>query len=215
MNIIIKSLCDIDLYKLSMLQFAFHQHPHAPVEYDFKCRNSGVDLTSIQSEIRLQIDFLGHLRFTEDELTFLSQYKDGQVFKPDFIKYLRTFKLNPEQVKIYRNEQNQLSIKVSGLWTETILFEIFVLAIVNEVYFKTTQPNADLNFGLMKLHNKIELMKKSPIPFKFMEFGTRRRYSRKWQESVIRVLRDDAPHYIIGTSNIDMGRRLGIPVLGT
>jgi len=217
MSNIIKSLCDIDLYKISMMQFAFHQFPDSVVAYDFKCRNAEVDLTPIMPEVRLQVDFLSHLRFTEDELTFLHNYGGvaGGVFKDDFIKYLRTFKLNPDQVKIYRDEDNQMAIKVEGLWTETILYEIFVLAIVNESYFKMTQPYADKNLGLMKLYNKIDQMKHSVIPFQFMEFGTRRRYSQRWQESVIRVLRDNAAHYLMGTSNVDIGRRLGVKVLGT
>lgn len=214
---IIKSLCDIDLYKISMMQFAFHQFPDSVVAYDFKCRNSEVDLTPIMPEVRLQVDFLSHLRFTEDELTFLHNYGGvaGGVFKDDFIKYLRTFKLNPEQVKIYRDDDNQMAIKVEGLWTETILYEIFVLAIVNETYFHMTQPYADKNLGLMKLYKKIDQMKQSVIPFQFMEFGTRRRYSQKWQETVIRVLRDNGAHYLMGTSNVDIGRRLGVKVLGT
>ena len=213
---IIKSLCDTDFYKLSMMQVAFHQHPTSLVEYEFKCRNKDVDLTPYASEIRHQIDLLQELSFTQDELNFLTQYKNGEVFKPDFIKYLSTFKLNPEKnVKIYRNEDNKLSIKISGLWVETILFEIYILSIVNEVYFRNTQPDADFMFGLNKLYNKIESMKKSTIPFKFMEFGTRRRYSQKWQETVVRVLRDNASHYLLGTSNIDLGRRLNIPVLGS
>lgn len=214
---IIKSLCDTDLYKISMMQFAFHQFPNSVVEYDFKCRNEDVDLTPIMPEVRLQVDFLSHLRFTEDELDFLHNYGGtaGGVFKDDFIKYLRTFKLNTDQVKIYRDENNKMAIKVSGLWTETILYEIFILSIVNESYFRMTQPYADKNFGLMKLYKKIDQMKHSVIPFQFMEFGTRRRYSQKWQETVIRVLRDNASHYLIGTSNVDIGRRLGVKVLGT
>lgn len=212
---IIKSLCDLDFYKISMAQLAFHQYPESIVSYEFKCRNKDVDLSLYRFEIEEEITNLEKLFFTDDELKYLSEFNNGEVFKYDFISYLSKFKLTPrEKVKIFV-EDEELKIIVTGKWVETILFETLILSIVNEVYFKNTQSNVDFNLGLLKLYNKIELMKQSVIPFKFMEFGTRRRYSQKWQETVIRVLRDNAAHYLMGTSNVDIGRRLGVKVLGT
>ena len=71
-------------------------------------------------------------------------------------------------------------------------------------------------FGLFKLDQKINMIKDSSIPFKFTEFGTRRRYSHEWQESVVRVLAEKLDRKtFMGTSNIDLARRLKIPLIGS
>ena len=49
---IIPSLLDTDLYKFTMMQVVLHQFPGAMVEYRFKCRSSGADLTSVLPRIR-------------------------------------------------------------------------------------------------------------------------------------------------------------------
>ena len=52
---IIQSLLDTDLYKFTMMQVVLHHFPGAQVEYKFKCRNPGVDLTPYLDEIRTEI----------------------------------------------------------------------------------------------------------------------------------------------------------------
>ena len=48
---IITSLLDTDLYKFTMMQAVLHQFPGAQVEYRFKCRNPGIELASMVSEM--------------------------------------------------------------------------------------------------------------------------------------------------------------------
>ena len=48
---IIESLLDTDLYKFTMQQCVLHQFPAAAVQYRFKCRTPGVDLTPFVDEI--------------------------------------------------------------------------------------------------------------------------------------------------------------------
>ncbi|MNE34092.1 Nicotinate phosphoribosyltransferase 2 [compost metagenome] len=47
------------------------------------------------------------------------------------------------------------------------------------------------------------------------DFGTRRRFSYKVQEEVVRVLKDDFPARFVGTSNVHLARKLDIKPLGT
>ena len=68
---IIQSLLDTDLYKFTMMQVVLHHFPGAQVEYKFKCRNAGVDLTPYLDEIRAEIGELCTLRMREDELAYL------------------------------------------------------------------------------------------------------------------------------------------------
>ena len=82
---IITSLLDTDLYKFTMMQVVLHQFPGAQVEYRFKCRNPGVDLTPYVEEIEHEIRALCDLRFTRDELAYLRHWR---FFKSDFVDLL-------------------------------------------------------------------------------------------------------------------------------
>jgi len=94
---IIKSLLDLDMYKISMMQAVLHQFPDVNVEYKFKCRTPNINLSQYIDRIKLEIESLKLLRYTEEELTFLSSLR---FIKKDFIEFLRKFKLNTNLVKI-------------------------------------------------------------------------------------------------------------------
>lgn len=216
---IIKSLLDSDFYKISMCQFAFHQYRTFKVAYRFVCRNKEVDLSSYADEIRNEINSLSLLHFTEDEIAFL---RSTDLMKEDFLDYLRSFQLNSDQIKVFVKD-GQLKIEAEGIWCETILFEVLVLSIVNEVYFRNTQPNADKSVALAKLYEKIDLVKELnhyselhnyPL-FKFIDFGTRRRFSSIWQGEIDEILIKELPNNFIGTSSVYWAMKCGIRPVGT
>jgi hypothetical protein len=80
---IIESLLDTDLYKFTMMQVVLHHFPGAQVEYRFKCRNPGLDLTPYLDEIRDEIRALCALRFRPHELSYLRGWR---FFKSGSIK---------------------------------------------------------------------------------------------------------------------------------
>ena len=94
---IIDSLLDTDLYKFTMMQVVLHRFPAAQVEYRFKCRNAGVDLTPDIERIREEVDHLCTLRFTEGELDYL---RGLRFIKSDFVDFLGLFQLNPKGIRI-------------------------------------------------------------------------------------------------------------------
>ena len=49
----------------------------------------------------------------------------------------------------------------------------------------------------------------------FFDFGVRRRFSGVWQEEVVRTLKEDAPQFFKGTSNVYLAHRLGLVAIGT
>lgn len=216
---IIKSLLDSDFYKLTMMQFAFHQHRHSKVAYRFVCRNKGVDLSPYVEEISQEIKSLSSLRFTEEEINFL---RSTNLMREDFLDYLKSFKLNNDQIYVYVKD-GELKIESEGVWCETILFEVLVLSIVNEVYFRNTQPNADKAVALAKLYDKITLIKELnhysevhnyPL-FKFIDFGTRRRFSSAWQGEIDEILIKELPNNFVGTSSVYWAMKCGIKPVGT
>lgn len=211
---IIKSLLDTDLYKYTMQQTVYHQFPNAQeVELHFKCRTAGVDLVSKMEEIEAQIDHLCTLKLTEDELAFLA----GQRYmKPDYINFLSLFQLQRKYVNVVALNDKEIDIIVKGPWLYVILFEVFILSIVNEVHFHSFQTTEVRQEGIDRLMEKIAYVKeKADDGFKFSDFGTRRRFSGEWQEFVVKTLKEELPINFTGTSNVYLAKKYGLTPIGT
>ena len=211
---IIKSLLDTDLYKLTMMQAVLHNSPAADVEYLFKCRTEGVDLMPLAEEIKTQISNLCSLRFTENEIQYLSEI---DYLKPDFIQFLKLFQMSEEYVYIEKDEEGQLEIKVKGPWLHTILFEVPILAIVEEVYSRHYHSCIDFKEGELRIKEKTKLIKSHALghKLKIMEFGTRRRFNGEWQKQVLEYLVENNADNLVGTSNVLYAYELGLTPLGT
>jgi nicotinate phosphoribosyltransferase len=213
---IIDSLLDTDLYKFSMMQVVLHQYPAAQVEYRFKCRNPGIDLVPYVDEIRAELKALCQLRFTPDELDYLRTWR---FIKSDFVDFLALFQLNEKYVAISPSvaANGEIDIRIRGPWLHTILFEVPLLAIVNEVYFRHAGAGLDFAEGRRRLLAKIALLRDTPDygGCRIADYGTRRRYSRVWQEEVVTTLRDGLGAQLAGTSNVWLARKLNLTPLGT
>ena len=231
---IITSLLDTDLYKFTMMQAVLHQFPGAQVEYRFKCRNPGLDPTGAQgtqplapyvSEIRAEIESLCNLQFHDAELAYLQTLR---FIKSDFVDFLGLFKLNEKYISVSALPSGEIDITIRGPWLHTILFEIPVLAIVNEVYFRNTQKLPDLTSGRQRLDIKIAQLRSAGLSdLKIADYGTRRRFSSAWHEEVLRVLSNrlgtsqspgnssGVPGQLAGTSNVLFAMKLGLTPLGT
>ena len=216
-NMIIESLLDTDLYKFTMMQCVLHQFPGAEVAYRFRCRNVGVELGPYADEIRDEIHHLCSLRFKDEELEYLVGLR---FIKSDFVDFLSLFHLKEKYITVKADSEapNGIDITIEGPWLHTILFEIPVLAIVNEVYFRHKMPIADEKEGMKRLRAKIDLIRNEPDNdnLKITDFGTRRRFSRAWQTTVTETLiRELGREKFAGTSNVDLARRYGLIPIGT
>lgn len=223
MTAVITSLLDTDLYKLTMMQCVLHYFPASMVEYKFQCRNQDnkniAKLGLYLDEIKQEVQNLCNLKFTEDELEFLSGL---DFIKSDFIEFLRLFKLNPDFINITKDENNNLDIIIKGPWLHTIMYEVPVLAIVNEIYFRNNDiiENSYCT-GDNLLENKINLIKNynnnkvNINKFKFTDFGTRRRFSKYWHEYVVTKLVQELPINFVGTSNVLLAKKFNLVPIGT
>ena len=218
---IIESLLDTDLYKFTMMQVVLHQFPGAESEYRFKCRNAGApgvgNLAPLAIEIRDEIRGLCSLRFQDAELAYL---KAMRFIKSDFVDFLALFRLNEKYVSVTPLPSGELEVSISGPWLHTILFEIPVLAIINEVYFRNHQPQPDVVGGRQRLATKIDQLKAPGLQdLKIADYGTRRRFGKAWHEEVLRLLTSGlgsgAAGQFAGTSNVLFAMNLGLIPLGT
>lgn len=212
---VIQSLLDTDLYKFTMMQVVLHHFPGAQVEYRFRCRTEGVDLRPHLDAIREELAKLPSLRFTEAELAYL---RGLRFMKSDFVDFLDLFHFNAKYLRVEQDPQatGGIDITIRGPWLHTILYEIPVLAIVSELYFRRTQPKPDYAEGRRRLRAKIEMIRKvADTDFKISDFGTRRRFSRDWQEEVLQTLKREVPERLAGTSNVWFAMRNNLSPHGT
>jgi len=212
---IIPSLLDTDLYKFTMMQVVQHHFAEAQVEYRFKCRNSDIDLSPYIGEIEDEIRALCDLRFARDELDYLRRWR---FFKSDFVDLLGLFHLDQRFVKVSQRADSprEIDITIKGPWLHTILFEVPVLAIVSEVYYRNNVTDPDYAEGRRRLAAKIAQANTIGSPdFRIADYGTRRRFSRKWQDEVLRTLRRDMAMHFVGTSNVRFAMEQGLTPLGT
>ena len=214
---IITSLLDTDLYKFTMMQAVLHQFPSAQVSYKFKCRNTGINLAPYVQEIRDEIRSLCSLQFQDAELTWLRSLR---FIKSDFVDFLGLFRLNEKYIQISALPNGEIDISIQGPWLHIILFEIPVLAIVNEVYFRNTQQVPDFLEGRKRLDQKVQALHAERLSdLKIADYGTRRRFSKSWHEELLRVLVSKlgtgASGQFAGTSNALFAMKLGLTPLGT
>lgn len=212
---VIKSLLDTDLYKFTMMQVVLHHFPAAQVEYRYKCRTQGVNLRPYLDEIRQEIHALCQLRFEPSELDYL---KSLRFIKSDFIDFLGLFHLPEKCIEVSEGElPGEIAISVKGSWLHTILFEIPVLAIVNEVYFRNVCKDPDWAEGRQRLQTKMKLVLDATdlAEFRVAEYGTRRRFSHVWHEEVVTTMKAQMGEHFAGTSNVWFAMKHGVLPLGT
>lgn len=216
---VIQSLLDTDLYKFTMWQSLLHAFPANQSEYRFKCRNKpAYPLSSLRYDVETQLDALCAMRFTDDDLEYL---RTRPYFKSDFIDFLRIFHFQRRYISI-EEDGDDLVIVAQGPQIHVMGFEVYVLSIVNELYFRSLNQDAAVTEGRKRLQAKVELLRqKGPEtaervhPFQFFDFGTRRRFSASWHDEAVATLSRELPAYFKGTSNVHLARKYGLVPIGT
>lgn len=210
---IVLSLLDTDLYKFNMDQVIFHKHTDLNGEYYFKCRNEGIVFTrEMVDEINAQIDHLCTLRFTREELDYLRSIR---FIKNDYVEFLRLWHPIREYVTTQWSPSGELSLVVKGPLFSAMQFEIYLLEIINEVYFRMQYDYEVLRASAQeRLNRKIEAFQNGTYTFTFAEFGARRRLSREWEDVVVRRLAMETKN-CVGTSNVYLAKKHNLKPIGT
>ena len=153
---VITSLLDTDLYKFTMWQAMLHRHPQTQAEYTFVCRNeSAYPLSELVEEVNEQLDHLCQLSFTPDELAYL---RGLRFMKSDFVDFLRIFRFQrPFITAIAKGDK--LEIIARGPQVHVMAFEIFVLAMANELYFRRFDKDVAVQEGRRRLQGKIDVLR--------------------------------------------------------
>ncbi len=221
---IVRSLLDTDFYKLLMLQFIWKNFPAVPVTSEVHNRTVRVRLAERVSAaaLREQMEHVRGLRFLKSELIWLAGntfYGLKQIFQPDFLAWLENdFALSDYEIS---EEDGQLILRFSGLWTEVTMWEVYALALVSEMKTRyaladLTELELDILYARAKarLWDKIEKLR--PIEgLSLSDFGTRRRHSFLWQEYAVEALQSALGKRFTGSSNTALAYKHNLEAIGT
>jgi nicotinate phosphoribosyltransferase len=215
---IINSLLETDMYKFSMGQTIFHQFTSYKTTWTFKCRNKDVHFTDeMVEEIKEQVQAFCQLRFTEEELEYLDNIT---WIKGTYVDFLRLWQPRYEEFTITTDAPCGLTIDAAGTWLNTTMYEIPVLAIVNEVYFRMAYDyDVLLKQFKRRLDEKVRLLEEDTYRLSdFSEFGLRRRLSAEAQEMAVKAIAEvelPADSHFIGTSNVYLAKKFNLKPVGT
>ena len=195
---VIRSLLDTDFYKLLMLQFIWKHFPKTRVSFSLLNRSSMrlADMFS-PAQIREQMEHVRGLRYRKSELVWLAGntfYGRRGIFEPGFLEWLeRDFRLSNYELTVV---DGQFHLNFDGLWTDTTMWELYALSIINELKTRAclkrlTEFGLDILYARAKtrLWGKIERLRNVP-DLHIADFGTRRRHSFLWQEYVVEAMAD-------------------------
>ena len=215
---IIQHFTDDDLYKLSMCCAVIDNFPRAQVKYQFVDRDNTVYPEGFADEVMHQIELLENVVITDEEVNFMRArcyYIPGW-----FFRYLRGFRYNRKWVKVWQDDGRHLHIEFEGNWSDTILLEVKVLAIVSELYYEITGQTGKLDYDecYRKSYHKAERLLEAGCVYS--DFGTRRRASFQAEETVVRAMRDcqnsrEWPGRFVGTSNVYLAMKYNLTPVGT
>ncbi|KAK4545487.1 hypothetical protein LTR36_002837 [Oleoguttula mirabilis] len=228
----IHSLLDTDLYKLTMQCAVLKFFPDVPVAYSFTNRTPHMQLNRRAfTWLQEQVAKLANIHVTDDEIAWLEKtcaYLDG-----GYLKFLREFRLRPkEHVELGFSAEGgaggddvygELRVSTRGLWVETILYEIPLLALVSEAYFKFVDKDWTHDGQTDGAKQKgLKLIEAGCV---FSEFGSRRRRDYTAHSMVMQGLVDAQKEAdangkgwtgkFTGTSNVHMAMRFGVAPVGT
>jgi nicotinate phosphoribosyltransferase len=219
-----RSLLDTDFYKLLMLQFIWKHYPKTQVSFSLVNRTASARLAEMfpREELIHQMEHVRKLGFRRSELVWLAGntfYGRRGIFEPAFLEWMeRDFRLSDYELSV---ADGQFVLTFDGLWTETTMWELYVLSILDEL--KTRAGLKKLSeFGLdilyarakTKLWGKIERLRGVP-GLAVADFGTRRRHSFLWQEYVVNAMAQSLGAAFTGTSNTFLAHKHDLEAIGT
>lgn len=207
----INSIIDNDLYKFSMQHAVVNLFPWAKVKYTFINRGGTKFPEGFAEELRKYIYKMSDLKLTKDEKSYLKS--KCYYLPPTYLDFLAGYTYDPSEVGVIQNGDD-LQVSVEGYWYRTILWEVPLMALISEIYFKLTKPE------ILDEKAIIEIAKKKATTYNMLgvnvaDFGTRRRYSYENHKNIVQTLVNYGKPSFVGTSNVHFAHILNTTPIGT
>lgn len=207
----IQSILDNDLYKFSMQQAVHMLYPRAQAQYEFINRGLTPFPAGLAKKVELELEKMAAFKLTLDQKSFLET--TCYFLTPVYLDYLESYRYDPNEVMI-KQDKDILTLKITGPWYRTILWEVPIMAIISELFFKMTRPKI-FTKTQRRRNNLKKARKLAQNKVKFADFGTRRRFSAGNQEDLIQYFLSQGDHTLIGTSNVHFAHLFNSTPIGT
>jgi nicotinate phosphoribosyltransferase len=206
---IIKHFTDNDLYKFSVMLAIQKLYPKAMVCYRFFNRGETDFPEGFAEALKAEVKNMTELKLSKQEKQFIE--KRCYFFDPVFIDFLEGYTYNPDEVTIIQTG-GKLEISIEGYWYRTVLWEVPLMALISELYFrmKGIYPAEDY---LSKTINKAKNLKE--LNADYSDFGTRRRFSFDVHDRVVETLKENSGDNFKGTSNMYLAMKHNTIPIGT
>jgi nicotinate phosphoribosyltransferase len=205
------SLLDNDFYKFTMQQAVINLFPKAKARYHFINRGVHFFPEGFAEAMRDSVNAMAALQLSNDEKQFLAV--TCPYLEPTYLDFLEGYRYNPDEVQI-QQEGDHITIAISGYWYRTILWEVPLLALVSEIYY-SLQNSQRINDEEVCNIAKQKIEKYNDLGVTIAEFGTRRRYSYKVHQLVVKTLKQYGDKSFVGTSNVHMAMLNKTKPIGT
>src|SRR5215218_3814578 len=192
------SLLDNDFYKFTMQQCVVKLFPRATARYGFINRGKHLFPDCFAEALQQSVNAMAGLKLTKEERNYLAvtcPYLD-----PVYLDFLQGYCYNPEEVRISQQGAD-LTITIDGLWYRTILWEVPLLCLVSENYYRMLgQERLPDDVVATTATEKIKRYRNLGITV--ADFGTRRRHSLAVHRLVVHALRKNGGKNFVGSSNM-------------
>lgn len=218
MRQIITHFTDDDLYKFTMCCAVIENYPRTQVKYSFIDRDDTVYPPGFADELRRQIESLESVVITDEEIRFMRR-RCGYI--PSwFYSFLKGFRYDSRCVAVSQDADGHLKVEFEGSWSETILLEVKVLAIISELYYIMTGQDRMLDYDDFYGRSDRKAVRLIEAGCRFSDFGTRRRASFQAQDTAVSAMKKcqarlEGPGKFIGTSNVYLAMKYDLTPVGT
>ena len=184
-------------------------YPWSYVKYEFINRGVNCFPPGFAEQMQQEVIQMARLKMTKEEKRFIE--KKCYFFDPVFIDFLEGYQYDPSEVTITQDEAGALSVVIEGYWYRTVLWEVPLMAIISELYFKMTKavPHGVEERAIQKAKSLYE------VKADYSEFGTRRRFSFDVQDRVVKCLKQHSKECFKGTSNMYLAMKHDSTPIGT
>lgn len=218
MRQIITHFTDDDLYKFTMCCAVIDNYPRTQVKYKFTDRDNTVYPDGFAEELERQIALLENVVITDEEIEFMR--RRCSYIPTWFYRFLKGFRYDRRWVRVEQDSEGHLSVEFEGAWSDTILLEVKVLAIISELYYVMTGQEASLDYGDYYRRSQEKARRLIAAGCQFSDFGTRRRASFKAQDTVVSAMKkcqeeNGGVGNFVGTSNVYFAMKYDLTPIGT
>lgn len=186
-------------------------YPDVMARYKFINRGEHQFPEGFAEELQKEINAMASLALTKDEKNFFTT--NCPYLSPAYLDFLQGYRYDPNEVKITQNGAD-VEVHVEGYWYRTILWEVPILCLISEIFYKLTNAQRISNEEITKrTSDKVDLYNRLGVTV--AEFGTRRRHSYEVHDVVMKELTNHKGKSFVGTSNVHFAHKYGVKPIGT